>query len=367
MVSRLGYGKGKGRGYLNLISLDPYIHSLSAKGVRTRQFNSYNLFAKSERCFLEYDKKGNPVNLPYNIDSMPNNKRRGLIKELAKKAIDGVSWAVKWEKEHLPKQKEWVKAQYVKAKDLAHRVKDNIKDTVEKKHEDLADVRDELDIDDNGTQDISIEQLDNVNDGIRTDLETIDTDGNNVPDYMETEPLDDLDIETQITEPKVAEKKKSFFSSGKEFAEKEFKVGKEFVKKKIAEREHTQEELRALSNKELKELSIKTTKTSLFGGKDMYEKELLRRVGKEKQIDFDVETAMRLPISSSGGTSSSSSVFSGMFTGLNPFSLTNQKAEPRKRAIQKSTSNSGLGLGDLFGFANPFYVLQNKNQKVNSR
>jgi len=37
--TRKGYGKGLGMGYKNLVPLDPYIHSLSAKGVKSKNRN----------------------------------------------------------------------------------------------------------------------------------------------------------------------------------------------------------------------------------------------------------------------------------------------------------------------------------------
>jgi len=46
---RKGLGQGKGKGYYNLIKgYDSYIHTLSAKGIRTRDYKKYNLY-KLER------------------------------------------------------------------------------------------------------------------------------------------------------------------------------------------------------------------------------------------------------------------------------------------------------------------------------
>jgi len=36
MVKRRGLGKGLGKGYKNLVTKDPYIHGLSAKGIKSK-------------------------------------------------------------------------------------------------------------------------------------------------------------------------------------------------------------------------------------------------------------------------------------------------------------------------------------------
>jgi len=355
MVNRTGYGKGKGMGYFNLLTIDPYVHSLSARGVKSKIHNSHNNYILSAKTKI-------PDYVPADFGDVPTYKKRGLIKEIARKVADGVHWAVEWEKKHLPEQKSWVKTQYDKAKDLIEKAKS--KNAEEKarakaeieKQKDLADVRDELDVDDDGTQDIDIDELDDVNYNIRGDLDNIDIDNNGVPDYIETEPLDEPIYEkTHVGQKSAGTPLNYLFTQGKEFAQKEYKAGKEFVQKKIEEHEHTIEELRGMSNSELKERSLRT-QPSLFGGKDIYEKELLRRVTKEKQVDVDVQQAMRKPVVSAGGSG-----FGDMFGFLNPLSTLSQRdtAPSSKRAIAQSGISAQLG--DTFGFINPLYLI---NQKV---
>lgn len=206
-------GKGKGMGYKNLSTKDPYIHSLSAKGVRTKSklapVKVYSIANKN--YFVARDKKGNLIHKSkfyktgrkatieakkylktskinkkyYNLGKKRTTAKVGLIKEIARKVADGVSWAVEWEKEHLPKQEDWVKTQFNKAKQLWKKADDEVQDIQEFKQADLNDVRDELDTNDDGTQDISISDLEVLNEDLKYDLEGIDMNNNNIADAHE--------------------------------------------------------------------------------------------------------------------------------------------------------------------------------------
>lgn len=267
-MKRKGMGAGLGKGYKNLVPLDPYIHSLSAKGVKTMQ----TLYAGKD----------------YNFGLLPNEEKKGIIKEIARKVHEGVGWAVKWEKEHLPNQRAWVRKEYEKAKDLIMRGKDKVKDYVEKKKEDLDDVRDELDTDDDGTQDIELAELEQVNQDIKDQLGTIDLDDSGIPDYIETGALQ-MEVEPEVEEQGITfpfptlTPHETFGGKVKrklgELREKE----REFVQK----RKETREMLAELSDRTLEEKAVRT-QTGLFGG-NMYEKELLRR--QKRRVELKKEIA----------------------------------------------------------------------------
>lgn len=188
-MERKGYGQGKGKGYKNLIQLDPYIHTLSAKGVKTKKSKTPNLDMMRERTDMMSVLSGKGFRKSFGL--LPTPQKKGLIRELAKKVTDGVSWAVEWEKEHLPQQQAWVKKEFEQAKEQAIKLEEagkkkleEIKENLQKK-KDLDDVRDELDTNNDGVQDIPLSKLQEVNTEIVADLDTIDTDNNGVPDHRE--------------------------------------------------------------------------------------------------------------------------------------------------------------------------------------
>lgn len=176
-MKRRGFGTGRGQGYLNLVPMDSLQHSLNAKGVK--------------KAVVMPPQKLDPVSVlsgkgrRYDFGLIPTPQKKGMIREIAKKVQEKVDWAVQWEKEHLPKQKEWVKKEFEKAKELAKKGMDKVKDYAEKKKEDLDDVRDELDINDDGVQDISYDTLMDTNMQITQELNTIDLNKNGVPDHVE--------------------------------------------------------------------------------------------------------------------------------------------------------------------------------------
>jgi hypothetical protein len=72
MNTRRGLGKGLGTGYRNLVYKDPYIHGLSAKGVKTSLYAMYGLQPRYERrksfhgkAKVDVDDKGNKILYSY--------------------------------------------------------------------------------------------------------------------------------------------------------------------------------------------------------------------------------------------------------------------------------------------------------------
>ena len=277
-MRRKGMGLGRGQGYKNISLRDPLVHSLSAKGVKQKKPILTNISTFKLKDVT-------PKIIPDNFGIIPTYRKKGLIRELARKVQQGVEWAVEWEKEHLPKQKAWVKKEYADAKDLAKKGLDKVKEYAEHKKDDMDDVRDELDVDNDGVQDISIKDLEDVNKGIRNDLETIDMDADNVPDYRDTEQPLDITSEEHI---RVKEKKPSLFPTIKAGAKRIFTSGEAFVRTKVAEEKVTREEMSKISSPELKELAIRNK--TLFGG-NRYEQELLRRIKSEGKIDKHIVRA----------------------------------------------------------------------------
>ena len=281
MVHRKGIGIGLGQGFKNMMPQDPMTHSLSARGIKS----TYNI-----------KKISVPEQVP-KFGIIPTAKKKGLIKEIARKVNEGVHWAIVWEKKHLPSQKAWVKKEFKQAKELAQRGLDKVKDKVEQIKEDMDDVRDEMDTDDDGTQDISIEEFNDTNVGIRQELDTIDVDNSGVPDYVEEMPdgvqkepsfLPSLEIEPveEETKPSLLPEVKPSGDGGffKKLYEQEQKVQKKVVTAIDTAREEKAKIL-AMSDAVLKERAVREKSGAIFGlGKNKYEQELYRRAQKRLTI-----------------------------------------------------------------------------------
>lgn len=205
VVKRRKLGTGQGQGYLNIVPIDSYIHGLNAKGIET----TGQLYAKGKKqVMMPKDNKGlvsvlKGKGFRKDFGTIPTAPKKSLIREIARKVTEGVDWAIEWEKMHLPKQKAWVKKEFEKAKELALKGEEFVKEEVQElkkgfkegraemkgKKLDMDDVRDELDTDDDGQKDIPLEELKQVNKGIHEDLQTIDLDDSGVPDHLEEEPM----------------------------------------------------------------------------------------------------------------------------------------------------------------------------------
>lgn len=299
MLKRRGYGAGKGKGYKNLMPIDSFVHSLNAKGVKKQPI----IVHKKRTAFLKnFLNISNPKNMtedmiPDNFGRVPTYKKKGLIKELARKVEDGVGWAIKWEQEHLPQQKAWVKKEYERAKQLTKKGVDKLKKI---KAKDMEDVRDELDSNDDGVQDIPMQELETVNEGIRKDLQGIDLNQDGVADYVQEQPLDDYETEyadsTESTIIPIPKPKKGVVQKAKETAILGFQKGKTFVKERQAIAKAEKEELKSYSNNTLEELAIREPKGMFGFGKNKYEKELLRRVEYKNRLDEEIRQVKMKPV-----------------------------------------------------------------------
>jgi hypothetical protein len=418
-MERTGYGRGQGMGYKNLVTQDPYIHSLSAKGVKTKKpkkSKTPNLDMMKERKDMFSVLQGKGFRKDFGMIATP--QKRGLIRELARKVAEGIEWAKEWEKHHLPSQKAWVKKEFEKAKEEAiklekagaEKLKEWKEDIREKKAErelkkegfepyelqkaqDLNDVRDELDIDNNGTQDISMSELNKANQDILSGLETIDLDNNGVPDHQDDEFTNlstiNLPIQPSYTEPSVEvmtnkpmtlpiptmtgeppeepiieplqvedgrtkmgvpfpmmtgkdlePKKDTFLQKTTKFVRKEFELGKGFVKKKQKETR----ELHQTSDAQLRQLAIQEG-ASMFG-LNRYEREIIRR---EKEKKFLAEKIK--------------AVETGQETGVNLFGFLNPVATLSKPQTQQKTSGEPL-IPDALSFVNPLATFKPSTRYV---
>jgi len=389
MNSRKGYGYGRGMGYKNLVPIDSHIHSLSAKGVK-----SY------------------PKGVRTNFGLMPTPQKKGLIKEIARKVADGVAWAKEWEKEHLPAQKKWVKKEFEQAKAEAIKLeklgKQKLKDWKEQmrekkaegelkkegfetydldlqKTQDLNDVRDELDTNNDGVQDIPISELNKANKKIVSGLDKIDLNNNNIPDHQEEQftnlstmevPQDDFILRNQPepdepyqeppVEPMEVDKtklgvpfpfmtgkdleppkppQKTFFQKAGEFAQTNIEKGKQYVKKRQAETR----ELHEIPDAKLKQLAVQEG-ASAFGGLNKFEKELFRREKEKRFIEKKLKDVRE------GKTSSSNEGLGGMFGFLNPVSTLSNKSD------QKKTSEPIIP--DELSFVNPLSTFKPSHKSV---
>jgi len=287
---RKGYGINKGQGYKNLLLPDSYVHSLNAKGVKqkrqefVRDFETMRGLAELRalsNISLERPLSDKEYQRAMELATKYGFKRKGLIKEIARKAVDGVKWAVEWEKQHLPAQEEWVKKEFNEAKDLAKRGYNKIK-------KDMDDVRDELDTDNDGEQDLSLEELQATNQVITNDLDKIDTDNSGVPDYKE-EGFETFDV----PKPPISIFKPTFKQqAGKVLGEIKELGGKayEFGRAELTKRELESFFIKEFSDDKLFELGIREGKP-FFGSYNKYERELLRRTREREFLKKQVEEA----------------------------------------------------------------------------
>jgi len=388
MKKRRGFGTGRGQGYLNLAPMDSLQHSLNAKGVKKQ--------------FIMPPERKDPVSMlmgkgrRYDFGMIPTPQKKGLIKEIARKVHQGVDWAIEWEKKHLPAQKEWVKKEYTKAKELAVKGLDKVKDYAEQKKADLDDVRDELDHNDDGVQDISYETLTNTNLEIQQGLNTIDLDNSGVPDHLEDgtfaftnedvmtnqAPMDENkgtgfpfptlnpqaefggeEVMTNIQyEPTTVEVKpegagfpfpslnpkkdydKEYVEPEKTFGQKvkgtAVAVGgavKGAVKHEVQKRQLQKDFIRHLSDRELETKAIEVGKP-LFGGLNAFEKEIIRRRNERRRL-ADIKSGK---VESKVGSSLGSSL-----SFLNPLSTFSTKPNEKTKTTTKTETKSPLDLSFL--------------------
>lgn len=263
-MDRIGLGKGLGKGYKNISSQDPIVHSFSAKGIS----QNIGILPKDYVSTLEFGK-------------IPTSHKKGLIREIARKSKEGVAWAIEYEKKHLPKQRDWVKKEYYSVKNKLNELCDK------NKKKDLDDVRDELDTNDDGIQDISVKELEEVNGEIHQNLSNIDIDNDGVPDYQELNPPTvSYSTEIENNKPSALDYIRGTVSSGVTKVKTKYQ---EHHKKQV----ETKTELEQLSNKQLEELAIR--RRGGFFGKSKYEKELLERIKFKEQLKLKEKEAKTLP------------------------------------------------------------------------
>jgi len=270
----------KGKGWWG----EPIRHSLASKGIKT--INPSNKATKS----IYFTQKG--------FNALIKKNQKGLIIDLAKKAFAGVKHALQWEKEHLPKQAEWVKQEYHEAKNaiqnLIQQAKkgetvsipknkqwlsqlwkeagEDLNTFIQKLKEiptpqlDQKEVKDEMDTDEDGTPDISPEEFQKTNQQIR---------------YTFTAQTPQ---KTSLLK-KIKQKKKQIEQRQKQKAKELIdEVGTQKEKaiiKKIKQDPDADINLAALSDKTLEELAVRT-KSGLFGNR--YENELIRRMKERERI-----------------------------------------------------------------------------------
>lgn len=284
MVKRKGLGKGQGKGYKNLVSNDPLVHSMSARGMTQKQ-----VLKRMDNDF----------------GFVPTEEKKGFIKELARKAVDGVKWAVEWEKEHLPDQLQWVKDEFNEAKTKIKAGIDDIKGKTQKQI-DAEDVRDELDHDEDGVADIDISELEDVNEGISYELQDIDLNQNDIPDAQEdgtfnlgiVPPLFPPSGEPELTNvPESMAKNIIPLDDEKECEKPKGKVSNfiKNVRSNVSDYLETQrlesERIKGLSDKELKKLALQEGQT-LFGN-NRYENEIVARTKERVRLQELVKKAKK--------------------------------------------------------------------------
>lgn len=275
MVRKNKYG-GR-RGWFN----NSKKHSLAAKGIKTKRTDSSNFRLQFKERPSGFTQKG--------FNRLTQAQQRGNIIDLAKKSFAGMKHAVEWEREHLPNQARWVRDEYHEAKTATRKTYDALKKgsepaiakskewlqehTEKAKHNaddfleelkkaptisiDRKEVADEKDHNEDGTPDITDQELDQANNEIKESLGQ---------------------------------------KAGKFFAEKKAQQFKEAVKvietkgtakeKKILLGNPDDVDIAKLSDHTIEELAIRTKPGLIFGG-NVYETELLKR--REKRADLKLK------------------------------------------------------------------------------
>jgi len=356
MRQRKGMGIGLGKGYKNMIVTDPIVHSLSAKGIK-----------KKRRLFNNPYKKD-----IYNFGKLPTETKRGAIRDIARKVTEGVGWAVEWEKEHLPKQKVWVKKEFNQAKELAKQGVSSIKRGMKKRQlerdfkkfqeEDMNDVRNELDTDDDGDQDISIKELAKTNREIEKQLQTIDLDNDGVPDHHEDGIVYSGDL-PDAPKPKGAGfplpsvdpkrdygDKGSIFKKGVSFVREKGEQAIDIGRQQIEKRQLQKDMIGHMSDKELREKAILVGKPAL-GKYNVFEKEIIKREQNKIRLQNIIDEAQ------SGEIEQKKSVNLGF---LNPIGTLSKPKERDKELMRNDDVEKPKT--DYFGFLNPIKTLTNKGE-----
>jgi hypothetical protein len=328
---RRGYGTGRGAGYKNLAPLDPYIHSMNRKGVRVTAIakpiksKTPHLDAMRERTDIWSAITGKTFRKDFGM--IPTPKKKGLIKEIARSVIGGAKWALEWEKEHLPAQAQWVKDEFNAAKDETIKlgkmglekakeayewekeklpsqvawvkkevgqVEEGVKEALQKK-QDLHDVRDELDTNDDGVQDISMAQLEIANKNIVKGLDKIDLNKNGVPDHREEDftEISSIKVPTPHTqtnapcppEPPEIVKKENAFHKIKDIVDKGYAMGERY----IHEKQEEQHRIEDMTDAELMKNAIRKNTGLFFLGGNRWETELKRRETEKVKLAHELK------------------------------------------------------------------------------
>lgn len=370
---RRGYGTGRGAGYKNLAPLDPYIHSMNRKGVsavpKAKVFKSKtpHLDAMRERTDIWSAITGKTFRKDFGM--IPTGKKKGLIKELARNVISGAKWALEWEKEHLPSQAKWVQDEYNLAKDEAIKLgklglekakegiewekeklpsqvawvkkeAEDVKEILQKK-QDLHDVRDELDTNDDGVQDISMSELEIANKNIVKGLDTIDLNKNNVPDHREEDftKISSIKVPEPHTmtnapcppEPPEHEivKKENAFHKLKDIVDKGYALGERYIHEKQEEEHHIED----MTDAELMKNAIRKKGSGFFfASGNRWENELKRREIEKVKLAHELKVIRQKSFENLPKEGQSSDPFAFLF----PSSSSNQSKNVSYKKMNES-------------------------------
>jgi hypothetical protein len=387
-MNRTGLGKGQGMGYKNIIPKDSYIHSLSAKGVKSK---TPNLDMMSEKTDFLSILQGKGFRKDFGLISTPQKK--GLIRELARKVVDGTNWAIEWEKQHLPQQKAWVKKEYEIAKEEASKLRKKGVDKynewrqTQQKKLDMDDVRNELDLNDDGVQDIKVEELEKANVQIVDSLDTIDLDKNGVADHQEEgfTNLNTLDVPMQ---PSYIEENKDVVSNAPMTLPIPTMTGAEpqpepepididpMQVEEASEVEYEQDKIGLpipfMTGEDIKPKTFGEkvgdfAKKEFEAGKRVTQKGIEKGKAYLKQKQAEARELHQIPDAKLKQLAISEG--SGFMGGLNSYEKELIRREKEKkflaqklRDVNEGKTSSG-GAGDLFGFLNPVATLTPKRAK----
>ena len=262
---------------------EPTRHALSARGIKN---------AKPHERRMKY---GSPFSQK-NFNRLTREQQRGNILDLAKKSYAGMKHAVQWERDHLPQQSKWVKDEFNEAKNAVQKfvekektdpesaynnTKEWVKETYDQAGQnitefkkeltkqptgfiDRAEVADEKDHDEDGSPDITDDQLDRKNAEIGIELET---------------PQTFFGRQGEKIRGKIEAKRNKRLAK---FQDDVFEFGTKKERKELL-KDPENITLSKLSDKTLEELAIRDEEGLVFGG-NRFEQALLDRIKRRNEL-----------------------------------------------------------------------------------
>jgi hypothetical protein len=306
---RKGMTKGSGKkGYYNIIGVDPKVHSMSAKGMKQPQ-KTFSIGDKVQSKFTQA--KGTVISkTPFGVEYKYKNKK--YVK------LDNPNYWQKGGKLDIIKYKKW-------QADHPNFMSPNIIKLITKGNNSIIEVSQGRGFEGQKIYGVSI--INQTKDGFETDQSDLNQMFENKDEAINYAKsiskqkggkLDDLTynlspeteailkkeedaakpIGTKIgefvrdTATKTSKYIKEKTPKVKKFIQEESLATKDFIVEKYENYDDEQKAIKSMSDRKLKELTVREGDTNFFSNGNKYKTELLDRIQRRKEIDKDIKEAM---------------------------------------------------------------------------